>query len=167
MEQSKHITPSTVNGELGVVAQAEESTPNQSAERRAFTWNDVSGSAQEEANSMQQRSRRRYIISRPRVMQYAYKGQIVRSQESASLDEADRPFQGIDEPTVRSRERLDLFIDLIWVGIISNISEAFSSKAFASEDGSSSDAFVLYLVVFLPSWRIWNGVREIINSYYR
>lgn len=136
-------------------------------ERKRYTWNDLSTISQEEEDAIQSRPRHMYIISRPKVIQYAYKGQIVQSERTSHSNEEDNSVEGIDEATARSRERLDLFIDLIWVGIIGNISEAFSTKAFASEDGSAVDAFVLILLVFLPSWRIWNGVREVLNDYYR
>ena len=69
--------------------------------------------------------------------------------------------------TLISREkRMDLFIDLIWVGIVGNISDVFASKAFEPGTDSAQNAVLLFVIVFLPSWRIWNGIREILDSYY-
>jgi hypothetical protein len=65
----------------------------------------------------------------------------------------------------KHRERLDLFIDLIWVGIIGNLSEVFSTLYF--EPGSNAGHAVgLFVLLFLPSWRIWNFLREFLNNYY-
>lgn len=64
----------------------------------------------------------------------------------------------------KHRERLDLFIDLIWVGIIGNLSEVFSSMYF--QDGSAGHAVGLFILLFLPAWRIWNFLREFLNNYY-
>lgn len=124
---------------------------------------------QDEVDVLQRRRRRLYIFSRPKVLQYTYKGQVIRAGVTSDLSDGDHTVQDIDEDLARSRDRLDLFIDLIWVGIVGNISEAFSSAAYGTREGrvSESDAFGLFVLVFLPSWRIWNGVREILNNYYR
>ena len=64
------------------------------------------------------------------------------------------------------RERLDLFIDLIWVGIISNLSEVFSGWYFSTNKGQWGEAVGVFILIFLPSWRIWNSLREFMNDYY-
>ena len=64
------------------------------------------------------------------------------------------------------RERLDLFIDLIWVGIISNLSEVFSGWFFSPNQGQWGEAVGVFILIFLPSWRIWNSLREFMNDYY-
>ena len=65
----------------------------------------------------------------------------------------------------KHRERLDLFIDLIWVGIIGNLSEVFSALYFV-EGSNPGHAVGLFVLLFLPSWRIWNFLREFLNNYY-
>lgn len=117
-----------------------------------------------EEDVLEYRPRHQYMISRPRALQYTYRSQIYTSEgnlTSLSGDEVAKE-AGID----KARERLDLFIDLIWVGIISNLSEVFSSDAFNSKNPDASKAFLYFVVVFLPTWRIWNGIREILNNYY-
>ena len=64
------------------------------------------------------------------------------------------------------RERLDLCIDLIWVGIISNLSEVFSEWYFSTDPGHLGEAFAVFLLAFLPAFRIWNVLREFMNDYY-
>ena len=136
-------------------------------DRRMTTWNTSSEVAQEEENALQHRPRRRYIISRPKVRQYAYKGQIIRTTSTNDPGDGDQSAEDAEDDTTQSRERLDMFIDLIWVGIVGNIAEAFSSRAFGDHEDRVSEAFLVFVIVFLPSWRVWNGIREILNNYYR
>ena len=91
---------------------------------------------------------------------------IVEKTESASSEHSSHRKHGVHELIERQRERLDLFIDLVWVGIITNISDIFSSKSFDPEDPSSANAALYIFIVFLPSWRIWNSMREFLNNYY-
>ena len=60
---------------------------------------------------------------------------------------------------------MDLFIDLLFVGIISNISENYFDQAFVDETnvGKAVGDFVLS---FLPAWRIWIMLQRFLNSYY-
>lgn len=66
----------------------------------------------------------------------------------------------------RQRERQDLFVDLIWVGIIGNLSEVFSYLNFSKDESRPGTATLVFVLVFLPSWRIWNAMREFLNNYY-
>ncbi|KAK4945257.1 hypothetical protein LTR10_015416 [Elasticomyces elasticus] len=118
----------------------------------------------QEEDVLEYRPRHKYMISRPRALQYTYKSQVYTSEGDVTEQSGEEAAKeaGID----KARERLDLFIDLIWVGIISNLSEVFSSDAFGSEDASPSKAFLFFVLVFLPTWRVWNGIREILNNYY-
>lgn len=62
-------------------------------------------------------------------------------------------------------ERLDLFIDLLFVGIISNISEHYFDQAFVEETRISSAAGD-FILLFLPAWRIWSFLQRFLNSYF-
>lgn len=62
-------------------------------------------------------------------------------------------------------ERLDLFIDLLWIGIISNISEHFYEKVFA-ENANVSNAIAEFIVLFLPALRMWVALQMFLNSYF-
>lgn len=72
----------------------------------------------------------------------------------------------LPEAVAKQRERLDLFIDLIWVGIIGNLSEVFSALNFNAKTSQPGLATLVFLLVFLPSWRIWNAMRSFLNNYY-
>lgn len=126
--------------------------------------------------------RRRYVIHRPRALQFKYQktvihaadvlGEVGDSEEKPELHVESHGSGGgssrsrrIPESIDRQRERLDLFIDLIWVGVIGNMSEVFSSLLF-SENSSAGLAALVFLLVFIPSWRIWNSLREFMNNYY-
>lgn len=99
-------------------------------------------------------------------MQYTYKHKYVRHGDHGKGD-TESPLAY--EELTRHRERLDLFIDLIWVGIITNLSEVYSQLFFepASEDGGTPAAAVgLFILVFTMSWRIWKFLREFLNDYH-
>lgn len=110
-----------------------------------------------------------YIIQRPRALQYKYKSKRVDIGEEGGL--TPQLSTSIDvkytiEGIAKSRERIDLFIDLVWVGIISNLSEVFS-KVYFQPGGHAAAAFLEFNLIFLPAWRIWNFLREFLNSYYK
>jgi hypothetical protein len=63
------------------------------------------------------------------------------------------------------RDWLNLFIDLLWVGILSNISYSFVTKAF--QPGSSwGYALLEFIVLFLTSFRFWNYIRKFLNNFF-
>jgi hypothetical protein len=108
-----------------------------------------------------------YFFERPRALQYTYLGERISYGEDANPIQheisgapgAKYTAEGI----AAARERVDLFIDLIWVGIISNLTEVFS-KVYFAPDESAGKAFLLFIVVFLPAWRIWNFLREFLSE---
>jgi low temperature requirement protein LtrA len=127
--------------------------------------------------------RHNYVISRPRALQYSYRSKLISTGDEAGANPGlltnERTPDGIAEPNAltprapraredieKHRERLDLFIDLIWVGIISNLSEAFS-YFFYEAGNNAGEATLLFILLFLPSWRIWNFLREFLNSFYQ
>src|SRR5271167_1358258 len=55
---------------------------------------------------------------------------------------------------------LNLFIDLLWVGILSNVADEFVSTAFKQERGWGT-AFLEYFVLFLTAFRFWNYIRTV------
>lgn len=59
---------------------------------------------------------------------------------------------------------MDLFIDLLWVGIVSNISERFTQAAF--ENDNYGEAFLEFLVLFLLAFEIWNLLRGFLNDAF-
>lgn len=126
----------------------------------------------------ERRARHKYTIRRPRALQYSFKQQfvtaVVEEPESSGHGEHGKHARAekseisshLPEAVARQRERQDLFIDLIWVGIIGNLSEVFSSLNFSEGSSSPGMAFLVFILVFLPSWRIWNAMREFLNNYY-
>lgn len=63
--------------------------------------------------------------------------------------------------------RFELFIDLIWVGIISNLAEHFSDQSFGTDSGlSPGDAFLEFIVLFVIAWRIWKDLQEFMGKYH-
>ncbi|KAI4251470.1 MAG: hypothetical protein LQ352_004832 [Teloschistes flavicans] len=68
------------------------------------------------------------------------------------------------------RRRFELFIDLIWVGIIGNIAENFSEVAFGQDgDGrgeeSIGQAAWHFIILFLMAWRFWSYLQEFMSKY--
>lgn len=63
--------------------------------------------------------------------------------------------------------RFELFIDLIWVGIISNLAAHFSDQAFGPDSMFSiNDAFYEFVILFLIAWRIWKDLQEFMGKYH-
>ena len=84
------------------------------------------------------RPARKYIIARPRALQYTYQSKVLKAGEEEAVggnhitlvstgksesDSVEHHVPRIHDSIEKQRERMDLFIDLIWVGIISNVSE--------------------------------------------
>lgn len=71
----------------------------------------------------------------------------------------------IYNPIVEKR-RFELFIDLIWVGIIGQLSETFSEDAYSPEsDASTGQALGNFIITFLIAWRMWKFLQEFMNKY--
>lgn len=51
-------------------------------------------------------------------------------------------------------------MDLIWVGIVSNIGETFVTTAFESDNDSLALGLLEFLILYLTAWRIWNSLRK-------
>jgi low temperature requirement protein LtrA len=83
----------------------------------------------------------RYLIRRPRALQYFHRSKLFRSAEE------------------RTSGRLELFFDLVYVGIISVLAE----EAVSHPDGAS---LVVYLITYLPAWLIWLNMCSLLNSMY-
>lgn len=115
------------------------------------------------------RARHMYTVRRPRALQFLYRSQVVHAGDHngapVSLHHSNISSH-LPEDIAKERERLDLFVDLIWVGIIGNLSEVYSSLAFRPEQPNAALAFLVFILVFLPSWRIWDSMREFLNNYY-
>lgn len=55
--------------------------------------------------------------------------------------------------------KTELFLDLIYVGIIGSVAgEACENASWA--------AFVKYVLVFLPYWTVWSDIKDVTNYYY-
>jgi hypothetical protein len=60
------------------------------------------------------------------------------------------------DDAVKQYERVDLFIDLIWVGIIANLSGTFGEQAFGENTGLTiGEATGEFSLLFIPIWRMW------------
>ncbi len=62
--------------------------------------------------------------------------------------------------------RFELFIDLIWVGIISNLAENFSDHAFGTDSSSTIGPDIIeFILLFLISWRVWKDLQVFMTKY--
>lgn len=63
--------------------------------------------------------------------------------------------------------RFELFIDLIWVGIIGNLAGNFSDHAFDTQSTYRVGIYVLeFIILFLIAWRIWIALQEFMSKYH-
>ncbi|KAJ5248832.1 hypothetical protein N7468_000283 [Penicillium chermesinum] len=84
----------------------------------------------------------RYLIRQPRALQWFEDGRLVKRHESE-----------------RQAGRFELFLDLLYVAILSNFADTFV------EDITGAN-LVKYILILAPSWHVWSDIRELMNSFY-
>lgn len=112
-----------------------------------------------------------YIIRRPRALQF-YHPEIsgstttlekqlsrrIRREPStvSNGSSTDSEKEDRTDDVMRQYQRVDLFIDLIWVGIIANLSASFGEQAFGENTGLTiGEATGEFVLLFIPIWRMW------------
>lgn len=95
----------------------------------------------EDAKNRLLHQQRRYLFRRPRALQYFRGNILVRSEEE------------------RSSHRLELFFDLVFVGLIASLAE----EAIHEHNGAG---IVRYILTYTAAWMIWNYMREIFNAFF-
>ncbi|CEH13489.1 Low temperature requirement A [Ceraceosorus bombacis] len=111
------------------------------AERRRKMTRDRSRE-QVDAEARRLHAQRRYLFRKPRPLQYFRGNVLVRSNEE------------------RGSGRLELFFDLVFVGIIAVLAQS----AVREPTGAS---FVRYLLTYTAAYTIWNWMREMFDSFYK
>jgi low temperature requirement protein LtrA len=86
-------------------------------------------------------AQRRYLIRRPRALQYFRGSTLVRSDEE------------------RSSDRLELFFDLTFVGIIAVLAE----EAVKEPTGPS---VVRYIITYTAAYTVWSMMKEASNAFH-
>jgi low temperature requirement protein LtrA len=54
----------------------------------------------------------------------------------------------------------------VWVGIIANLSHTYSTLAFTDNGLSPGIAFLEFLLLFIPIWRVWDHLRSFSSNFY-
>ncbi|KAH6668738.1 bacterial low temperature requirement A protein-domain-containing protein [Halenospora varia] len=67
---------------------------------------------------------------------------------------------------IKQLSRLDLFVDLVWVGIIANLSATYSKQAFFEVGIEPGLALLEFILLFIPIWRIWDHLRAYYIDFY-
>jgi len=112
------------------------------------------------------------LIKRPRALHFHSIGDEEEKTPASHVtsnttsNDAEEPEQENSEDIPRLLARIDLFVDLIWVGIIANLSETFAQQAFTENGVSTSTAVGEFVLLFLPIWRIWDALRSYTSNYY-
>jgi Bacterial low temperature requirement A protein (LtrA) len=117
---------------------------------------------------------RKYLFSRPEVLQYWKQGTLisvtgnVHEYKGHAAVEGHKSHErgGLTNLTLQ-RDRVDLFIDLVWVAVIANLADTFSETAFSPEGRGIGTAVLEYIVLFLPVWLIWGLLRDFLNTFYK
>ena len=116
----------------------------------------------------------RYLIKRPVVKDVGDSRDISLQTTRNSGNGPDDAQRGpisesagrIDNPMVEKR-RFELFIDLIWVGIIGNLAEHYSEQAFTSETTFTvGEALGEFILLFLMATRMWKNLQEFMSKYH-
>lgn len=115
--------------------------------------------------------RHAHVLRRPHAMQHYNSRE--GSSSSASLGKTEsnnsnvsREGRSTDNVLVQLA-RVDLFIDLIWVGIVANLSATLGEQMFTNSTVTIGEAIMEYILLFLPVWRIWDSLREYGSNFYK
>ena len=92
------------------------------------------------------------------------RGSTVSSRTSANTEDDAQERSTDNLP--KQRSRLDLFVDLIWVGIIANMSENFGKQAYEASDVSVGIATAEFILLFIVIWRVWDNLRVYTSSFF-
>ncbi|OQE21773.1 hypothetical protein PENSTE_c011G07966 [Penicillium steckii] len=84
----------------------------------------------------------RFLLRQPKALQWFEHGRLVKRHDCE-----------------RQAGRFELFLDLLYVAILSNFADALA------EDISGAK-LVKYILVLAPSWHVWSDIRELMNSFY-
>lgn len=115
--------------------------------------------------------RHAHVLRRPHTMQHYNSREGSSSSASLSKTESNgskvsREGRSTDNVLVQLA-RIDLFIDLIWVGIVANLSATLGEQLFSNRGVSIGEAIMEYILLFLPVWRIWDSLREYGSNFYK
>ncbi|RLV83418.1 hypothetical protein JA9_002891 [Meyerozyma sp. JA9] len=59
----------------------------------------------------------------------------------------------------RTSSKTELFLDLMYVGIIANLAGSAAEEATGA-------AFLQYVLLFIPAWMVWADIKDFTNYYY-
>ena len=116
----------------------------------------------------------RYLIKRPVLKIVPSNSTSISLQNTRQNDQAADPDDeirpetaGEAEQTMVEKRRFELFIDLIWVGIIGNLADHYSEQAFSSEtDYTVGEALGEFIILFLIAIRMWKNLQEYMSKYH-
>ncbi|KAJ9475219.1 hypothetical protein PHBOTO_005311 [Pseudozyma hubeiensis] len=120
------------------LSRVSSSSTKQGLDAKARKWRSME---RQDARNRAMHEQRRYLFRRPRALQYFRGNILVRSEEE------------------RSSHRLELFFDLVFVGLIATLAE----EAIHEHNG---DAIVRYILTYTAAWMIWNYMREVFNAFF-
>ena len=62
--------------------------------------------------------------------------------------------------------RFELFIDLVWVGIIGNLADHFKDQAYSPDTTDTvGRAVTEFIILFLLAWRMWKFLQDYMSKY--
>lgn len=118
------------------------------------------------------------VFRRPRALQYRSLDDdspispvTTRSRTStvssrAGTNTDDETEERSTDNLAKQRGRLDLFVDLIWVGIIANISDNFGKQAFEVDEVGLGSATAAFILLFIVIWRVWDNLRVYTSQFF-
>jgi low temperature requirement protein LtrA len=195
-DNSPRRKENTTGSDTAEQAERHEGDPNAHPRNREFRWLSRGHGQGTNLNHVPSESRpwtRSYLIRRPRALQYESKtttspdhnnienkqssGVVQRittnhetmsqitPRNSNNSENGSQEEKTLDDPA-KQLSRVDLFVDLVWVGIIANISATFGEQAFERSDIGIGIAILQFILVFLPIWRIWDYLRTYNSNFF-
>jgi low temperature requirement protein LtrA len=121
-----------------------------------------------------------YLFRRPRALHYKRldddspatpltsrsRTSTVSSASKTSNNTEDDTTERSTDDITKQRSRLDLFVDLIWVGIIANLSENFGAQAYEESGVGIGIATAEFILLFIVIWRVWDNLRVYMSAFF-
>lgn len=81
------------------------------------------------------------LFTRPHALNYFHKDHLYRTR------------------TERGSAKFELFLDLLYVGIVSNLARTATEEA-------TGLSVLKYVLIFCPAWQVWSDLKDFMNYYY-
>lgn len=169
-QSSREGSPKRVDFAGDTVREEPDEQAHPKSSRRWLSTTSRAGTDLNEVVVDSRLTRHNKIFRRPRALLYhpvhhERKPEGAHTRSVSSNDARDSEGRSSDNIPKQLR-RIDLFVDLVWVGIIANLSGTFGEQAFSDSGVSINTAVGEFVLLFFPIWKVWDDLRSYTSHYY-